>query len=104
MSPHDPTFDHPYTIEDVRSILKIGEMTPERFVALTRHRWMLGGPLGFRYDDPEVDAHVRRVNRLLRSSDEELDALRRQWLSAEEYERVRAEIAEMSEPGYADNW
>jgi hypothetical protein len=41
---------------------------------------------------------VRRVEELLRDGD--LDALRKQWLSAEEYERVQAVIAEMNDPDY----
>lgn len=73
-------------------------MTPERYVALWSHKWMLGGPLAYSYSDPEVEAHVRRVEELLRSDD--LDAVRKTWLSPEEYERVRAEITEMQDPDY----
>jgi hypothetical protein len=55
-------------------------MPPERYVALYAHRWMLLGPLVYRYPDPEVDAHVRRVYELL-SDYKNLHELRRQWLS-----------------------
>lgn len=89
-----------YDVEHVRSWLRVGEMSPERYVALYAHRWMLGGPLGHRYpDDPEVDAHVQRVKELMRDWDN-LDALRRQWLSPDEYTRVQAEIEQMNDPDY----
>jgi hypothetical protein len=71
----------------------------ECYVALYAHRWMLAGPLVYRYPDPEVDAHVRRVYELL-TDYKNLDDLRREWLSPEEYEGVQAEIATMSDPDY----
>jgi hypothetical protein len=89
---------NPYTVDQVRSRLRIGEMPPERYVALEAHKWMFAGPLAYSYEDTEVEAHVRRVEELLRDGD--LDALRKQWLSAEEYERVQAVIAEMNDPDY----
>jgi hypothetical protein len=88
-----------YDVEHVRSWLKVGEMSPERYVALYSHRWMLGGPLGHRYPDPEVDAHVQRVNELMRDWDN-LDELRRQWLSPDEYTRVQVEVEQMNDPDF----
>jgi hypothetical protein len=85
-------------VETIRSRLRIGEMAPERYVALESHLWLLAGPLIFRYDDPKVDAHVRRVYELLMHGD--LDELRRQWLSPEEFERVQSEIQVMNDPDY----
>ena len=85
-------------VETIRSRLRIGEMAPERYVALESHLWLLAGPLVFRYDDPEVDAHVRRVYELLMHGD--LDELRRQWLSPGEFERVQSEIQVMKDPDY----
>jgi hypothetical protein len=35
--------------ETIRARLRIGEMPPERYVALKAHRWMLAGPLVYRY-------------------------------------------------------
>jgi len=98
-TPEDTREPAPATyVETIRSRLHIGEMPPERYVALQAHRWMLAGPLVYRYDDPEVDAHVRRVYELLMNGD--LDELRRQWLSPEELERVEAEIEAMNDPDY----
>ncbi len=86
-----------YDLEHVRSRLRVGEMSPERYVALYGHRWMLAGPLAYRYPDPEVDAHVQRVYELMRDWDN-LDALRRHWLSPDEYARVQAEVERMNDP------
>ncbi len=90
---------NPYSLDDVRARLRIGEMPPERYVALHAHKWMVAGPLAHIYSDPEVEAHVRRVEQLLRERGN-LDSLRREWQSAEEYERVQAEISRMRDPDY----
>jgi hypothetical protein len=68
----------PDYVEHIRSRLRIDDMPPERFVALYAHRWMLAGPLVYRYPDPEVDARVRRVYELL-TDYEGLDDLRRHF-------------------------
>jgi hypothetical protein len=86
-------------VETIHSRLRIGEMPPERYVALEAHRWMLAGPLTYEYPDPDVDAYVRRVYELL-TDYENLDELRRQWLSPEELRQVDAEIKEMKDSDY----
>ena len=86
----------PGFIETVRDLLPIGEMPPERYVALHGHEWLLAGPLEFSYPDPEVDEFVRRTYELLRDS-ENLDRLRHDWLSPEELERVQAEKEALAE-------
>ena len=74
-------------------------MPPERYVALEAHNWLLAGPLKYRYPDPEVDAHVRRVDELMRDW-KNRDALRAAWLTPEELKQVQAEIADIEEKGY----
>lgn len=92
--------DTPYNVDDVRQRFRVGEMTPERLVALKSHTWIAAGMLSQHYQDPEVEAHVRRVEWLLGRDDDELDALRRQWLSSEEYEHVQEQVAAMRDPNY----
>jgi hypothetical protein len=86
-------------VETIESRLHMHEMPAERYVALYAHKWMLGGPLSYRYPDPAVDAHVRRVEELLLDF-ENHDKLRREWLSRDEYERVQAEVEAMNDPDY----
>jgi hypothetical protein len=88
-----------YDLEHMRSRLRISEMPPERYVALYAHEWMLFGPLVYRFPDPEVDAHVRRVYELMKDR-ENLGALRREWLTSEEFARVRQEEEAMNDPDY----
>lgn len=88
-----------FYVEDIRLRLRMDEMPPERYVALEAHTWMLAGPLVFRYPDPDVDAHVRRVYELI-SDRGNLDELRRTWLTPEEYRHVQDEIEEMRDPDY----
>jgi hypothetical protein len=86
-------------VETIRTRLRIGEMPPDRYVALEAHRRMVAGPLVHKYPDREVDAHVQRVYALLTDYDH-IDVLRRQWLSSDEYERVQAEIERSDDPDY----
>lgn len=74
----------------IREILPVGEMPPERWVALNAHGIVAASMFTYRYPDPEVDSYVQRVLELLLDY-ENRDALRRAWLSPEEYEQVRRE-------------
>jgi hypothetical protein len=80
----------PDYVARIREFLPIDEMPPERWVALNGHSVLVGGMFACRYPDPVVDTYVRRVNELLHDH-ARWEELRRQWLSAEEYERVRRE-------------
>jgi hypothetical protein len=76
--------------EEAARRFPIHEMTPERYVALHGHGWLLGGIFTVGYADPDLDAWVRRAGELLRDY-KNIDALRREWLSPEEYEQVKRE-------------
>jgi hypothetical protein len=71
-----------------RELFPIGEMSPERYVALHGDRWGAGTIFTVRFADSEMDAWVRRAGELLFDW-KERDALQREWLSHEEYEQVR---------------
>ena len=85
--------------EYLQGVLRVGEGSPERFVALEAHRWMLAGGLARRYPDPRVDAYVRRAETLMHDHARH-EELRQRWLTREEYDRVMAEIEEMKRPDY----
>jgi hypothetical protein len=80
----------PDCVARIRQILPIGEVPPERWVALNAHGIILQSMFTYRYPDPEVDSYVQRVNELLLDHAGR-DSLRREWLSPEEYEQVRRE-------------
>jgi hypothetical protein len=71
-----------------RDLFPIGEMSPERYVALHGDGWGAGSIFTVRFADPEMDAWVRRAGKLLFDW-ENRDALQREWLSPAEYEQVR---------------
>jgi len=76
----------------MRELLPVGELEPERWVALNAHTIVAGTMFTYAYPEPELEAYVRRVEALLfdHSSHE---ALRRRWLSPQEQERVAREAA-----------
>ena len=71
-----------------RELFPIGEMSPERYVALHGDGWGAGPIFSLRFADPAMDAWVRRAGELLIDW-KGRDALQREWLSPEEYEQVR---------------
>jgi hypothetical protein len=75
-------------------LFPIGEMSPERYVALHGDGWLAGTIFTVRFADPEMDAWVRRAGALLFDF-KNRDALQREWLSPEEYERVKRDSQEM---------
>jgi hypothetical protein len=79
----------PPSVATVRELLPIGEMTPERYVALHGHAWLAASMFSYRYpEDSEVDQFCLRVTALLKEH-EHWDELRREWLSPEEYAQVQ---------------
>jgi hypothetical protein len=80
----------PDDVEWISGHLGSRETPPERYVALNAHRWMAASIFSHRFPDPELDRYVRRVEELLFDW-RNLDALRREWLSPEEYEQVLLE-------------
>ena len=99
MHEHDSSERAPASRQEVEWIsghLGIREMPPERYVALNAHKWMAASILSRRYPDPELDLYVRRVEQLLLDW-RNLDALRREWLSPEEYEQVVLEERRIEE-------
>jgi hypothetical protein len=80
----------PECVEFMRELLPLGEMPPERWVALNAHTILAGRMFTYRYPEAELDRYVRRVDELLRDH-ANLDALRRHWLSPTESERVQCE-------------
>jgi hypothetical protein len=69
-------------------LFPIHEMSPERYVALYGDGWLAGTIFTVRFEDPEMDAWVRRAGEVLFDW-KNRDALQREWLSAEEYEQVK---------------
>jgi hypothetical protein len=87
-------------LSDVRRLLPVGEMTPERYVALKGHKWAAASIFTYRYpDDPEVDEFCRRVGTLLRDHSR-WEELRREWLTPEERWRVLEEARAMAETDF----
>jgi hypothetical protein len=69
-------------------LFPIGEMSPERYVALNGAGWGAGTIFTVRFADPEMDAWVRRAGELMLDV-RNRDALERDWLSPDEYEQVQ---------------
>jgi hypothetical protein len=88
----------PTSTDFMRQLLPspLEETPPERWVALNAHTIVLGTVFTYRYPDPELDGYVRRVEELLddwRGS----EALRREWLTSEEYDQVLREEHQVRE-------
>jgi hypothetical protein len=73
---------------EARRLFPIGEMEPERYVALYGDGWGAGTIFTVKYADPEMDAWIARARTLLFDF-KNRDALQREWLSPEEYEHVQ---------------
>ncbi|HEY8776300.1 MAG TPA: hypothetical protein VIM33_07450 [Gaiellaceae bacterium] len=86
--PADPGYER-----DARRLFPIGEMEPERYVALYGHGWLAGTIFTVRYEEPEMDAWISRAGALLFDF-KSRDALEREWLSPEEYEQVQRRYAQ----------
>jgi hypothetical protein len=82
----------PDEVEWLSNHLPIKEIPPERYVALNANYWMAASIFRRRFPDPDVDSYVRRVEELLFDW-RNLEALRREWLSPEEYEQLLREEA-----------
>lgn len=81
----------PPSVRIVRELLPIGEIAPERYVALNAHGWYAASIFSYRYpDDAEVDEFCRQVNALLNDHGR-WEELRREWLTPEEHQKVLEE-------------
>jgi hypothetical protein len=80
-------------------LFPIGEMSPERYVALHGGGWGAGTIFTVRFADPEMDAWVRRAGELMFDW-QNRDALEREWLSPEEYEQVKQRERAQIESGF----
>lgn len=102
MDPEEPgrDFDREYD-ERADAMFAWRRMTPEEWVARWGHTVGCCSLHRYRYRNPELGNWMRRLGELLTGDvdEEEIDRYRRQYLTRDEYARVRREITEPSEHG-----
>ena len=93
MTEADRPMAEPWRVDQAVRMFEQPAMSPAEYAARWAHTIGCSSFDQYRYPDPALGAWIDELHRLL-CSPEELDRRRREFLTAEEYAAVQAEIAE----------